>query len=522
MEKMILAKYNKEQWHSIKQAAGCAVPDGGFLRFNAYPDQQTRDLMTAASVELKMDLSQFLQLFGAYFAGYIQEQPNFGNLLKGVQGRTLKDLLANVNDMHAHIQSTSPKPMALPQFWVEDNADKTDGSLILHYRSKRGSFLTPLVEGLVTELAMKQYKVGVTMERTATQGKKGSDFTTWELSATNPTENWKLSVPVSSNVSQDNKDGNSQECAAAGKSASTVAVSKCPFTGMRMTQKEDSGSVGSGLDMDDDTEDDSSISSDTSSVLDEGFRIGLSGEVTEKLFPYHVMINKDFLIGQVGKDLPGLLNIPDFDLIGQKLGDILMLKRPTGMVWNWKCISLLEDQSFEVEPVHPQPEGQKSQLCFKTTIVHVSQSPALVMLVLTPHAHTFEELSDMNLTINDLPLHGGYRDSVFLSEHLSAQMNNSLKVEKLTRNLDREKDLLESLLPFHAAEGLRKGKFIKPMLHKNVTFFFSDIVGFTTICSQLYPWQVIEMLNNLYCMMDFLAMKFNLFKIETIGDGTHL
>ena len=56
-----------------------------------------------------------------------------------------------------------------------------------------------------------------------------------------------------------------------------------------------------------------------------------------------------------------------------------------------------------------------------------------------------------------------------------------------------------------------------PPLQQDVTFFFSDVVGFTGICRQLYPWQVIEMLNQLYSVCDFLATKMGIFKIETIG-----
>ena len=69
--------------------------------------------------------------------------------------------------------------------------------------------------------------------------------------------------------------------------------------------------------------------------------------------------------------------------------------------------------------------------------------------------------------------------------------------------------------PQHAAEGLRKGKTVEPRLHNNVTMFFCDVVGFTNTCKEIYPWEVIEMLNRLYCVMDHLALKFNVFKIET-------
>ena len=246
-------------------------------------------------------------------------------------------------------------------------------------------------------------------------------------------------------------------------------------------------------------------------------KIGLSGETTDILFPYHIMVDPDLTIVQVGKDLPGLLHTSPEALKEQNVADILHLKRPSGVTWTWDSISTLQGRSFDLVPLEKE---NLPSLSFRATLVHIS--PTILMLILTPNAHTFQELDDMNLTIDNLPLHGGYRDAVFLSEHLSSQLNNGVMVEKLTRHLEKEKKLLESLLPTHAAEDLRKGKLVKPMVHENVTFFFSDIVGFTSICDQLYTWQVIEMLNRLYCIMDFLAVKFGLFKVETIGDGTSL
>ncbi|KAG7344817.1 adenylate and guanylate cyclase catalytic domain containing protein [Nitzschia inconspicua] len=115
--------------------------------------------------------------------------------------------------------------------------------------------------------------------------------------------------------------------------------------------------------------------------------------------------------------------------------------------------------------------------------------------------------------------HVAYCDAVFLREHLSRQMNNALQMEKLSKQLQTEEMLLESLLPVHAAEELRRGQEVKPMIHDSVTMFFSDIVGLTNICKEISPCQVIDMLNELYGIMDFLAAKFHLFKVETIGDA---
>lgn len=52
-----------------------------------------------------------------------------------------------------------------------------------------------------------------------------------------------------------------------------------------------------------------------------------------------------------------------------------------------------------------------------------------------------------------------------------------------------------------------------------VTIFFSDIVGFTTLCTVLSDEDVSDMLDRLYLKLDDLSHKHDVFKIETIGDA---
>ena len=52
-----------------------------------------------------------------------------------------------------------------------------------------------------------------------------------------------------------------------------------------------------------------------------------------------------------------------------------------------------------------------------------------------------------------------------------------------------------------------------------MTLFFSDIEGFTKICDEVEPWAVIDMMNQLYSVMDYLVGHFDLYKVETVGDS---
>jgi len=78
---------------------------------------------------------------------------------------------------------------------------------------------------------------------------------------------------------------------------------------------------------------------------------------------------------------------------------------------------------------------------------------------------------------------------------------------------------LYQAFPKHVAEVLKAGGKVEPESHDVVTIFFSDIVGFTTIASQLEPLKISQMLDRLYSKIDHLCQKYDLFKIETIGDA---
>jgi len=93
------------------------------------------------------------------------------------------------------------------------------------------------------------------------------------------------------------------------------------------------------------------------------------------------------------------------------------------------------------------------------------------------------------------------------------EMMNSWQEKKRTDKL------LFEVFPRHIAEALRDGRKIEAETRSIVTIFFSDIVGFTNISSTLEPIKISLMLDRLYHSFDQISRKYDVFKVETIGDA---
>lgn len=146
VEDLVVSRFGRDTWERIRTRAG--VDEEIFISNEPYDDRITFDLVGAAVAELGLSADEVLAAFGEHWVLAIAPR-GYGALLDG-SGRSLPELLTNLNLLHTRVQLAMPR-LRPPLFEV---TDRQVDSLVLHYRSHRHG-LTSFVVGLLTGLGKR-------------------------------------------------------------------------------------------------------------------------------------------------------------------------------------------------------------------------------------------------------------------------------------------------------------------------------------------------------------------------------
>lgn len=160
----------------------------------------------------------------------------------------------------------------------------------------------------------------------------------------------------------------------------------------------------------------------------------------------------------------------------------------------------------------------------KGQMIFMSEMNAILFLG-SPCVDKLEELTGRGLYLSDIPIHNALRDVVLVGEQAKAQ--DGLKkrlgkakaaLEQAHQALEEEKrrtvELLFTIFPGNVAQRLWQGLPVQAKKFDRVTVLFSDIVGFTAICSHCTPMQVVNMLSELYTRFDHHCGELDVYKVS--------
>ncbi|XP_070987159.1 guanylate cyclase soluble subunit alpha-2 isoform X2 [Oncorhynchus clarkii lewisi] len=247
-----------------------------------------------------------------------------------------------------------------------------------------------------------------------------------------------------------------------------------------------------------------------------------------RAFPFHLVLGPSMELLQLGEGLRRQARIEPhrtisfrdcFEIISPRI-------QPT---FQAILLRLASPFTIRTRPDCSQSGTKEKVMEVKGQMIHVPESSTLMFLG-SPRVDKLEELMGRGLYLSDIPIHDATRDVILVGQQAKAQDGLKNRMDKLKATLEkthqaleeekrRTVDLLYSIFPGDVAQKLWQGESVPARKFDDVTMLFSDIVGFTAVCAQCTPMQVISMLNELYTRFDYQCGILDVYKIETIGDA---
>ncbi|XP_059173415.1 guanylate cyclase soluble subunit alpha-2-like, partial [Physella acuta] len=427
------------------------------LRHEAISDETLVAMATEAAGKLSMELQEVLRILGReYF-----------KLCLGDYGKALKILGSNLLEFFSNIDGLQDQVKSYPRFQGQPppsfRCDWQKGQLSLHYYSLRHAILS-FVAGTVESVSLFLFQTEVQLQISANRDRGAPHHIFYITTANDNNEN-----------SMDNI---------------------FPHHSQLSTNPSDS-------------------------------KIGVHTFCAS--FPFHVIFDADLQITQLGVSLAKMIS-PEVTSKGKDLSTYFDIVKPP-VKFSFSSILSRVNSSFVVRTKGLTKDKHRlsDSLELKGQMLFLQETDSILFLG-SPSVEKLDELIGKGIYISDIPIHDATRDVILVGEQTKAQDGLKKRMEQLKKSIetaskavDVEKqknvDLLLEIFPPTIAQKLWRGEEVEPMTVDDVTMLFSDIVGFTAICSTATPMQVVDMLNSLYTHFDQYCVDIDVYKIETIGDA---
>ncbi|XP_063160822.1 retinal guanylyl cyclase 2-like [Candoia aspera] len=134
---------------------------------------------------------------------------------------------------------------------------------------------------------------------------------------------------------------------------------------------------------------------------------------------------------------------------------------------------------------------------------------------------TFDKVLEQFKTINKGKQMNIIDSILRMLEKYSSNLEELIRerTEELEMEKQKTEKLLSQILPLSVAETLKTGASVEPEYFEEVTIYFSDIIGFTTMSALCEPIEIVDLLNDLYTLFDAIIGHHDVYKVETIGDA---